>query len=373
MQVKRFDRGTIKKPTRTSQGFLKADTFPTRIGVFIYHKPDGSVVRELRHPDEVFKADSLETLKSIPVTDDHPSEFVNSENVKKYQRGFTSDAVEKDGDFVKASLTITHKDLIEKIDSGKVENSCGYYCDLDFNPGEYNGEAYDCIQRNIIYNHLAIVDKGRAGPEARLRLDSANNAVFDEEEKPKPQEGKITMTKIKIDSVDYEVSEVVATVISDKLKKLDEMQRELDTVKGRHDALQTEKKQKEDEIEKLKKSAPSVEQLRKMAKDRAELEEVAKKFLKDEKFDSMSDLEIKKSVIKSTNKDLNLDEKSEDYITGFFDLARQSLSEKNPITEALRSSVGKNDESSDYESIRAKRMKEDSEAWMKPISGAVLK
>ena len=38
------------------------------------------------------------------------------------------------------------------------ELSCGYYCDLDETPGEYEGQRYDARQRNIRGNHLALVE-----------------------------------------------------------------------------------------------------------------------------------------------------------------------------------------------------------------------
>ena len=54
---------------------------------------------------------------------------------------------------------------------GLRELSLGYDCDLEENPGTWNGMPYDCIQRNIRINHLAIVDEARAGHQTRLNLD----------------------------------------------------------------------------------------------------------------------------------------------------------------------------------------------------------
>ena len=41
----------------------------------------------------------------------------------------------------------------------------------DETPGEWNGQPYDVIQRNIRINHLALVANARAGDSARLNLD----------------------------------------------------------------------------------------------------------------------------------------------------------------------------------------------------------
>ena len=43
------------------------------------------------------------------------------------------------------------------------------------------GMGYDFIQRNIRANHVAIVDRARAGDSARIRLDSADAVLVEEE------------------------------------------------------------------------------------------------------------------------------------------------------------------------------------------------
>ena len=81
----------------------------------------------------------------------------------------------KDGEFVAGELLVTDADLIKKLEDGAArELSCGYNCDLDEKPGvTADGLRYDAIQRNIRGNHVAVVPKGRAGPEARVRMDGA--------------------------------------------------------------------------------------------------------------------------------------------------------------------------------------------------------
>ena len=76
--IKRFDTFQVPKVEKTKEGYLRGKVIASRAGVFEYLNFDGTVRRELRHPDEVFKTDSLDTMKMIPVTDDHPAEFVDS-------------------------------------------------------------------------------------------------------------------------------------------------------------------------------------------------------------------------------------------------------------------------------------------------------
>ena len=56
--------------------------------------------------------------------------------------------------------------------AGLKELSLGYNLDLDETPGEWNGQPYDAVQRNIVINHLALVLEARAGEQARLNFDS---------------------------------------------------------------------------------------------------------------------------------------------------------------------------------------------------------
>jgi hypothetical protein len=174
-KVKRFDLGQIRKAEITPQGYLKADAFATRVGVFKYTLPDGTVRRELRPPEEVFKSDSMKSLAELAVTNEHPPQMLDATNTKNYQVGFTNESVERLSNFLKVGVNVTDADAIREIKaSGKTETSCGYTCEMEETPGVWNGEKYDAIQRDIMYNHLAVVKKGRAGSEVRIRLDAAD-------------------------------------------------------------------------------------------------------------------------------------------------------------------------------------------------------
>lgn len=208
MRVERQDFGAIKRASPTPQGGLKLDAFPTRTGVLVYRKPDGSETRELRHPNEVFKAESLQTMKFAPLTDLHPAGRVDAANYRELQFGHVTDEVAKapDEEHVAATVLVQDADMIAMIDTGKrKELSCGYQCDLDETPGEYEGERYDAIQRGIQYNHVALLPPGagRAGPTAALRLDGiAHDTNGSDTSKAKKEK---TMKTVRIDGKDYEV------------------------------------------------------------------------------------------------------------------------------------------------------------------------
>ena len=171
MQQFRFDNVYSPKIALTKTGYMKGEAFVTRTGVLVYKNHDGSERRELRHPDDVFNPESLNSLKTIPITKNHPPQLVNVNNVNQFMVGMTGETVHIDGDNIAVSLNITHKEGIDAVNKGMKELSLGYNLDLLEESGEYEGETYTHRQTNIIYNHLSLVEKARAGRSARLNLD----------------------------------------------------------------------------------------------------------------------------------------------------------------------------------------------------------
>lgn len=163
---------------KTDEGFLISDARVTRAGVFQYKNDDGSDRFEFRSPDEVFKGVSLDTLKRKPITNNHPARgFVIPENAKTLSVGFTGENIKRDGNFVRIPVTVTDGTAITDIEAGKRELSCGYHCDVEPCSGEFEGQKYTHVQRNIRYNHVAIVNKGRAGSDVRIDLDSDEDMI----------------------------------------------------------------------------------------------------------------------------------------------------------------------------------------------------
>ena len=152
-------------------GRIRVDGVLTRAGVFLYRNPDGSERREYRPPGEVFKQDSLKTFADVVVTDDHPPVMVDASNARQFAVGHVSGDPRRDGDLVIGRLTVMDATTIAKLEGGKVALSCGYEVDLESVSGVTpEGDRYDAVQRNIRGNHVAIVETGRAGPEARIDL-----------------------------------------------------------------------------------------------------------------------------------------------------------------------------------------------------------
>lgn len=160
-----------------NENYLKVVVYATKTGIFDYSTSDGKLYKEYRSPEQVFKKESMESLNNKVLTRLHPPEMLNSENTSKYAKGFTLNDVEQEGDFLKITVIVTDKTLIDEILSGKLkELSCGYYCVVKDGKGiTPAGEEYDGVQEDITYNHLATVPEGRAGSEVKFKLDSKGN------------------------------------------------------------------------------------------------------------------------------------------------------------------------------------------------------
>lgn len=115
----------------------------------------------LRDPEELEKAaptfNNLPLLsKHIPVSADEPQ--------KEVIAGTTgSDTVFENG-YLKCSLAVWDAEAIAGIESGEqVELSSAYHYTADMTAGEFEGRHYDGVMRDIVGNHVALVDVGRAG------------------------------------------------------------------------------------------------------------------------------------------------------------------------------------------------------------------
>lgn len=115
----------------------------------------------LRDPEELEKA--VQTFNNLPLLSKHIPVSAD-EPQKDVIVGTTgSDAKFEDG-YLKCSLAVWDSEAIAGIESGEqMELSSAYRYVADMTPGEFNGMRYDGVMRDIVGNHVALVDVGRAG------------------------------------------------------------------------------------------------------------------------------------------------------------------------------------------------------------------
>lgn len=346
---KRYDaHEVLRKPEKLPNGWLRVDAKITRTGVFPYRNPDGSIRRELRLPEEVFHSDTLKSFGLVPVTDEHPAEFLTAENTREYAAGAMGEGVRKDGDFVVGTMLITDADLVAKLERGDArEVSGGYTCELEQKAGEYNGQRYDCIQRSIRGNHVAIVPQGRAGPAASVRMDAAASCVISPDPAgggasgTAPRTQEITVAaKARIDGVDVEFTTEQGAQLTERALKsrADELEKKDAEIKAAQSAVEKERARADAAEEKAKKldaelkAAP--EKLRADMKVRVELESSARKILgKEAKLDGLSDRQVKEKALAKLKPELKLDGKADAYVDARFDMALESAENADEDSE----------------------------------------
>lgn len=172
---RRLDSLPLDKTYYTEEGYLVDHPIVTTCGIFEYKNSDGTMRRELRLPEYVFEEESLESYKGKPIIITHDAGEVDKNNVRKEQIGTIMSKGYRDGDNVRCEIIIHDTDALKKC--GLKELSLGYSLDTDETPGIWKGEKYDCIQKNIEINHLALVGEARAGETARLNIDSKENDI----------------------------------------------------------------------------------------------------------------------------------------------------------------------------------------------------
>lgn len=126
------------------------------------------VIRVTRAPEEVFDPEAIASFEGVCVCDDHPPESVTAVNFSQYSKGHAQN-VRREGEYLVADLHIEDALLADQVlHRAKREVSCGYTTTYVPEGGGYR-------QTNIRGNHVAVVQRGRAGSEVSIK-DAAQGA-----------------------------------------------------------------------------------------------------------------------------------------------------------------------------------------------------
>ena len=351
----RYDRVAIKA-AKTKEGFIKDTPIVGRTGLMTYFNHDGTKRVEYRPPEEAFNADSLASLLGKPITVGHKA-MVNAGNAAQVQPiGTVLTGGRQDGNDIVADV------VIYDLPTSARELSCGYQLDLDETPGTTpDGKHYDAIQRNIRYNHVAVVPRGRAGV-ARLNMDG--DQIDDDEGGTQ----NMSMMKVRTDSgIEYDAAPEVKVYVEKLLQERKDEKAAADKLQAKYDAvlsdLEKEKKAHKDDID--KKDA----ELADAVKARVDMLQVAQKH-GIEQADSMSDKEIKIAIIHSVRGDsFSLDGKSDEYINAAFDMAKDEQTSHTDAMKNQRQQVmsgadrSHNEDEYDLEAIMAQIRKDEAVAF----------
>lgn len=303
----------------TDEGYLKVPALISRAGLYNYtarelgvkDRNPNDVIIVYRSESEVFDEESLNSFKHKPVTNEHPSDGVNSKNYSKLAIGHSTSNVFKDDDGITAELIITDSKAIHDIKNGKVQMSNGYKCKISHISGMYEDQHYDAIQTGIRGNHIALVVSGRAGKDYKIS-DNLN-----EEQ----------MTK-NIKDEDTVKDKLNTSKIENRLVAIEDS---LNSIKN---TLEAPIKKIEDEAAKISdedKFDAAVNAKVSVIKD-------AVKVMSNIDITGKSAIEIMKTVISDSKQ--NIDGKSDDYIHAVFDMLVGSAESKSKTSDDNSKIIG---------------------------------
>lgn len=356
----------LQTPTKDSRGFLTAPVVLARPGVFPYILADGALRREFKPPEEILSADTARSAGLAPVTDGHHG-MVTCEEPWRV-RGFVHPGVAAEDGKLKGIETIFDADLIREVEAGeKRQVSIGFIADIDPTPGEWNGEPYDVVQRNIRINHLAHVPEGRCGATCQIQLgDAAIGAQV-----ARADSGQITgcafgcpckgpqstgtqgdrrqsnvnngipQKAVQVGSTQYDCAAPVAdhiavleaslqTARSEKealAGQVATLTKEKDTLQGQFDAQKVELAQAKTDLEAAKAAQViPADKVDALIEDRLSLVTTVKSYLGDE-FDpkGKSNRDLKVALIQLVDKEFDPKDRSDEYVDARFDGTVRSL------------------------------------------------
>ncbi|MBV8159127.1 MAG: DUF2213 domain-containing protein [Dyella sp.] len=178
------------KRSLTPEGFLLCEEVPVaRTGEMLYGPgevpvepgPDG-LIRISRTAEEVFRDATQASCMGKDITLDHPDDFVQPSNFAMLTQGVMLNPRRGTGladDLLVADLLIKHPASIKAVQEDEIEEvSLGYEADYEqVSPGRG-------VQRNIVVNHVALVERGRCGPRCAIG-DKETEDMKTKDSKPK--------------------------------------------------------------------------------------------------------------------------------------------------------------------------------------------
>lgn len=339
------DKVSTSAVRKTADGYLVADAAVARTGIQQYlgkevGKPDMPIVRVYRPADQVFSKDAMKTYAHRPMTNDHPSVAVNSENWKDYAVGQTGGDVMRDGEYVRVPLVLMDQKAISDWENGKVELSMGYSADIVFQAGVTDsGEEYDAIQTNLHMNHLALVNKARGGDKLRIGDQGAPDIIHPAQPNEGGHMADSNLRKVIVDGLSVETTEQGAQAIDKLTKQVGDAMAAKDTLIADHAkaiaAKDAEIAKKDAEIDALKGKVMDAAALDAAVNARADLIATAKK-VADQDYTGKSEAEIRKMAVAKRFGDEAVANKSDSYIEARFDIAVADAAQSDPVRDAFK-------------------------------------
>jgi uncharacterized protein len=215
------DEVTVSRREKTPEGYLVAPAVIGRCGIQAYSRGElgldgdaNAIVRLMRTPEEVFRPETVRSFENKPITHRHPDKGVDAAHWKDFAKGNVRDVKRNPDGLLGGTTWVMDATEVDRVMSGNAYLSCGYSFDLDLSPGVApDGQPYDGFQRNILGDHLAILDRSLDSPRAGTICRIADA----ETERTKI----MSQRKLAVDGLPrFEIDELAAESIETAFKKI---------------------------------------------------------------------------------------------------------------------------------------------------------
>jgi len=297
-------------------------------------KPD-EVVNVYRPPEEVFADESLSSYADADITNGHPDDMVTADSFKQVSLGHATDAGYPEGEYVVAPLLIKDKDGIKAVEEGRVNLSAGYNAEYHYEPGvTEDGTNYEYVQRGIRINHVALVDRARAGQGARL---------YDHHQRGK---GMITIT---LDGQSVEVGDSATAQLiqrsfdatnkskEDMEAKAKEYEDEAANLRKQMEEMKAEKDSMSEELEKAKQAASDEAIAERISAVQGVRDAAVKMAGEDFTCDSVDPMQIKREALTKVRDSIDWTDKSDAYVQAAWDIEQAKTEDERRADKGQRS------------------------------------
>ena len=120
-----------------------------------------------RPAEELIRA--ADSFNNVPVTIEHPSQL-DTPDTPQERVGATGSDTRFEAPYLVTSMKLWDKDAIRGVETATRRELSIFpsFFELDMTPGEFTGQAYDGVARNITGNSVALTIKGRVGIECAI-------------------------------------------------------------------------------------------------------------------------------------------------------------------------------------------------------------
>ena len=360
-QTEIFDRiGLDTANIKTlGDGSLMVKARLSRAGLQYYGAPRfDSLTPVMRHAKDWLSPETVSQLAGLPITIRHAA-MVDEDNVGELSVGVVgTDVHVDDAEYTAARIVVQGRKAKTLLLSGQMtELSVGYYAEFRREPGVHDGVPYEWVMYPVRMNHVALLERGRAGG-AKVLLDTAENGLHRlVEQSPTIVAGDAPMSdtnapavtpagqgwlEVVVDGENHKVRQGPADLIVRLAKERDIAVADAAAAKVEAGEAKGKIAGLESEVQKLKDAAPDKDALRAEVKD-----EVSRRYILEadcksvgvEVADEKDDVTLRREAIALIDSDIKLEHMADTEIGGLYSYLMGKSKGASKATKSLLATI----------------------------------